>query len=241
MVTLRSALQLLKSYQSDKVLKSLEHFGIPSRNAYGITNPSIKLVARQIGKNHDLAVQLWHAGILEAMILASLIADPKRLTEFEMDEWITKIESWSVCDAVCGYLFCKTDFAYKKAMAWSYLKPEYEKRAGFVLMATLAVHDKKAHDEKLVPFFKRMEEEAFDERNFVRKAVNWALRQCGKRSLYLHEKALVAAENISNQNSKSARWIASDAIRELNSVAVLKRLNLKASKVKNTQKSTFGF
>jgi len=181
-------------------------------------------MAKEIGMNHNLANRLWGSKIHEARILASLISNPEMVTEEQIEKWAKDFDSWDVCDLCCGNLFDKTKYAYKKAVEWSSRDEEFVKRAGFVLMATLAVHDKKAQDEDFLKFFPLMIREATDRRNFVKKAVNWALRQIGKRNLNLNKKAIKTAKEIKIIESKSARWIASDAIRELESESVQKRL-----------------
>jgi len=181
-------------------------------------------MAKEIGKNHLLAQRLWNSGVHEARILAGMIDPPEEVTEKQMERWVMDFDSWDVCDQVCSNLFDRTKFAHKKAMDWSKRGEEFVKRAGFVLMATLAVHDKEAGDKEFLKFFPIIKREARDERNFVKKAVNWALRQIGKRNLHLNQKASKTAKEIQGIDSKSAKWIASDAIRELTSETVQKRL-----------------
>jgi 3-methyladenine DNA glycosylase AlkD len=154
-----------------------------------------------------------------------MIDDPQRITADRLDRWATEFDSWDLCDQCCNRLFSKTPFARQKAMAWAGRPEEFVKRAGFVLMAVLAVHDKKAPDKQFDPFFKRIKAEADDERNFVKKAVNWALRQIGKRNRSLNKKAIRVAEEIRQFESKAARWVARDALRELRSENVQKRLS----------------
>jgi 3-methyladenine DNA glycosylase AlkD len=202
-------------------------FGINPKNTYGISMPVIRKMAKEIGKDHRLALKLWQSGIHEARILAGLTDKPQKVTEKQMEAWVKDFDSWDVCDQVCGNLFDRTPFAYQKAVEWSSRPEEFVKRAGFVLMATLSVHDKKAVDQKFGPFFRLIQKEATDERNFVKKAVNWALRQIGKRNLALNKKAILVAKKIQKMESRSARWIANDAIRELMSPAVQKRLQKK--------------
>jgi 3-methyladenine DNA glycosylase AlkD len=158
---------------------------------------------------------LWQTGIHEARILASIIADPRLVSPELMEEWVNDFDAWDVCDQVCGNLFDQTPSAYEKAMEWAQREPEFVRRAGFVLMAELAVHDKRATDEAFLPFFPLIQQYASDERNFVKKAVNWALRQIGKRNSHLRAVAMEWAHGIKQLDSPAARWIASDAIREL--------------------------
>jgi 3-methyladenine DNA glycosylase AlkD len=183
-------------------------------------------MAKEIKKNQALSLELWETGIHEARLLAGFIGDPKQVTEKQMDEWVADFDSWDVCDQVCMGLFDKTSFAYKKVVEWSGRKEEFVKRAGFAMMAALAVHDKKTGDEAFLGFLPIIERESTDERNFVKKAVNWALRQIGKRNRGLNKKAIETAKRIETQNpnSKCTRWIAKDALRELSSAAIQKRL-----------------
>jgi 3-methyladenine DNA glycosylase AlkD len=185
-------------------------------------------MARKIGKNHKLAQQLWSTGILEARGIAALVDEPSRVTEKQMEQWVKDFDNWAVCDRCCMNLFDKTIFAWKKAVEWSRRKEEFEKRAAFSLMAVLAVHDKKAEDKRFLSLLPIIRREAVDDRNFVRKAVNWALRQIGKRNLALNKKAIQTAKEIQGLDSRSARWIAADALRELTSVAVHRRLTRKS-------------
>jgi 3-methyladenine DNA glycosylase AlkD len=202
----------------------MARFGIVTENALGVSVPNLRKIAKQAGKNHDLALELWRTGIREARILAGMVERPDAVTEKQMDSWVKDFNSWDLCDQFCGNLFDKTGFAHGKAIEWSQRDEEFVKRAGFVLMATLAVHDKQAGDSVFAAFMPFIRLGAFDERNFVKKAVNWALRQIGKRSLRLNRAAIKTAKKIKKLDSKSARWIASDALRELQSEAVQARL-----------------
>ena len=214
----------LKSLANPDAVKGMARFGISAKNTYGVSIPNLRKMAKEIGMNHDLAKRLWDSKIHEARILASMIGNPKMVTEGQMENWAKDFDSWDVCDQCCGNFFDKTIFAHKKAVEWSFREEEFVKRAGFVLMATLAVHDKKAEDENFLKFFPLMIREATDDRNFVKKAVNWALRQIGKRNLRLNKKAIKTAKKIKTIESKAAKWIATDAIRELESESVQNRL-----------------
>jgi len=217
-------LRKLKSLSNSKAVEGMTRFGINPKNTFGVSIPDIRKMASEIGKKHELALQLWSSEIHEARILAGMIDDPKLMTEKQMEEWAKDFDSWDVCDQVCSNLFDKTKNAYEKAIEWTKSEKEFVKRAGFVLMACLAVHDKKANDNNFVKFFPLIKKESVDERNFVKKAVNWALRQIGKRNKNLNTKAIATAEEIQKIDSKSAKWIASDALRELTSKQVQKRL-----------------
>jgi 3-methyladenine DNA glycosylase AlkD len=200
-------------------------FGINSNNTYGVSIPNLRKMAKEIGKNHELAQQLWESEIHEARILASMVDDSKMITEKQMEDWVKNFDSWDVCDQVCMNLFDKTKFSYTKINEWSKRNDEFIKRAGFALIACMAVHNKDIKDKdfiKLLPIIKR---ESTDDRNFVKKAVNWALRQIGKRNINLNKEAIKTAKEIQKIDSKNAKWIANDAIRELTSKNVQKRLN----------------
>jgi 3-methyladenine DNA glycosylase AlkD len=214
----------LKKKGNPRNLEGMARFGINTKNAYGVAIPELRRLARNIGMHHSLAADLWDSGVHEARILAGYIDDPLRVTDRQMEEWVHDFDSWDVCDQVCGNLFDRTDFAHRKAMEWSSRKEEYVKRAGFVLMACLAVHDKRAGKAAFEKFFPIMVRECKDDRNYVKKAVNWALRQIGKRSMALNREAISVAETIAKVDSPSAKWIASNALWELRSEAVQKRL-----------------
>ena len=224
----------LKSRANPKNVEGMARFGINPKNTLGVSMPELRALAKRTGTNHALALRLWDSGIHEARILAGLIDDPLLVSEKQMDAWIKDFDSWDVCDQVCSSLFDQTPFAYAKAFEWSKRKGEFEKRSGFVLMAALSVHDKKAADSKMEKFLPVIKRESVDGRNFVRKAVNWALRNIGKRNKSLNRSALKTAREIAKLDSKSARWIASDAIRELESPAVQKRLDKKAKPKKRS-------
>jgi 3-methyladenine DNA glycosylase AlkD len=208
-------IKLLKTQRNERNIAGMARFGINSKGTLGISTVYLRVLAKKIGKNHKIATQLWKSGIHEAKILAAFVGEPEKVSEAQMNEWIKDIDSWDVCDQVCGNLFDKTPFAHRKAKELSRRKSEFEKRVGFVLMATLAVHDKKAPDEKFLSFLPLIEKHSSDERNFVKKAVNWALRQIGKRNLVLRNEALKIAVKLKKSDSRSARWIGSDAYREL--------------------------
>jgi len=207
----------LRSHKNPKNIAGMARFGINSKNTLGVSIPILRSLAKEIGRNHDLALALWKTGIHEARILAGLINDLKKESSRQMDEWIHGFDSWDVCDPVCMNLFDKIPYAFEKAQVWTSHNQEIERRAGFVLMAALTVHDKSASDDAFVTFFPFIEKYANDERNFVKKAVNWALRQIGKRNHVLCKRAIKLSEKLKKREDKSARWIGSDAHRELTS------------------------
>lgn len=193
----------------------MARFGIRSRKVLGIAAPELRAMAKAIGRDHKLALGLWQSGVFEARLLATLVDVPAEVTPEQMEAWASEFDNWAICDGACGNLFDRTPWAYAKAAAWSKREEEYVKRAGFSLMAYLAVHDKKAGDAKFRPFFGAIRRACTDERNFVKKAVNWALRQIGKSRAGLRDEAIELAQEIREVESRAARWIAADALREL--------------------------
>jgi len=217
----------LKSLSDPKAVEGMAKFGITPKNAYGVSIPDLRKLAKKIGKNHNLALQLWGIDTRETRILASMIDEPDLVTEEQMESWVKEFDYWEICDQVCMNLFAYTKFAYGKALEWSKRKEEFVKRAGFALIAWLAFKDKKADDAKFEEFLMAIKEESTDDRTYVKKAVNWALRQIGKRNLNLNKKAIEVAREIQKKGSKTARWIARDALRELTSKKVQERLKKK--------------
>ena len=217
-------LERLKSLSDAKAVEGMAKYGITPEKAYGVSIPELRRIARKVGKDHGLAQRLWESDIRETQILASMIDEPETVTEDQMGSWVKEFDYWEICDQCCMNLFEKTKFAYRKAAEWSSNDREFIKRAGFVLMARLAVGDRKADDREFIKFLPIIKRESTDNRNFVKKAVNWALRQIGKRNLALNEMAIKTANEIQQMDSTSARWIASDALRELTGEAVQNRL-----------------
>jgi 3-methyladenine DNA glycosylase AlkD len=226
--TKAAVLRELKALANPKVRAKMAYFGVNVPKAHGISVPVLHKFAKQIGKNHQLARQLWNSGIHEARILATLIGESEKVTAAEMERWARDFDSWDVVDAACCYLYAQARPAWSKATKWSRRREEFVKRASFSLIAYLSYKDKTASDDRFVRFLRVIEREAYDERNFVKKAVNWALRNIGKRNVRLNREAIRAAERIRRQGSRAARWIAADALRELNSAAVQARLRRKA-------------
>ncbi len=220
----KAVLDTLRSLGDPQAVAGMARFGIDVPDAWGVSAPKLRNFAKEIGKDHKLAAQLWGSGVHDARLLATLIDDPAKVTPRQMERWVRDFNSWGLCDAACGCLFDKTPYAPDMAIEWTGREAEYVKRAGFVLMATLAVHDKQAPDERFEKFLPYLVEHATDERNFVKKGVNWALRQIGKRNRRLNKLAIRTAKEIHKLDSSSARWIASDALRELTSEKVKKRL-----------------
>ncbi|MBA3829055.1 MAG: DNA alkylation repair protein [Taibaiella sp.] len=196
-------------------LAGMQRYGIDTAHALGISMAAIRLYAKHIGKDHDLALALWDSGLHEVRILASMVAIPALVTEQQFDKWVADFYSWDLCDQVCGNLLDKTSFVLDKIKEYVKREEEYVKRAGFVLMATYCVHNKKAPDAVFLSFLPLIEKGADDDRNFVKKAANWALRQIGKRNAALLPKVIATAERILLQKTPSAKWIARDTLREL--------------------------
>jgi 3-methyladenine DNA glycosylase AlkD len=218
-------LETLKKLEDPKNVAGMARFGIKPAVALGVSKPALRMLAKNLGRHHDLAQELWASGVHEAMVLASMIDDPAEVTADQMDAWANSFDNWDICDQCCLNLFRKTAFAYEKTEDWTAIDREFVKRAGFVLMASLAVHDKKASDGKFKRFLSIIEREASDDRNYVRKAVNWALRQIGKRNADLRQEVIEVALGLQQVESKSARWIGSDALRDLTSDAVRRRVS----------------
>jgi 3-methyladenine DNA glycosylase AlkD len=202
----------------------MARFGIAVERRLGVPVPDMRRIAKETGKDHTLALRLWKTRIAEARIVASMIASPEELTQRDMDRWAREFNSWDVCDQVCMNLFEKSPFATRKIFEWSQRNEEFVKRAAFALIACLAWHNKKATDPTFVAFLPLIKHAATDDRNFVKKAVNWALRNIGKRNARLNKAAIKTAKEIQRIESGSARWIAADALRELEGEATQHRL-----------------
>lgn len=224
MASVTDVLDRLQSKAKPEQLEGMAKYGMTVEKRLGVSIPDMRKLAKEVGRDHKLALDLWRTGIAEARILAGMVGDPAKLTDEQMEEWVKDINSWDVCDQVCMNLFEKNQLAWQKIIDWSEREEEFVKRTAFSLMACLAWHDKKASDEKFIELLNVITRAATDERNFVKKAVNWALRNIGKRNLNLNKAAINTAKEIQRLESKAARWIAADAIRELESEAVQIRL-----------------
>ena len=205
-------------------VEGMARYGIRTDHAVGVTVTELRRLARGLRPDHELAAALWTSGVHEARILASLVDEPALVTEAQMDAWVSTLDSWDVCDAVCGNLFDRTPFALDKAVEWAGREPEFERRAGFALMAWASVHRKDLPDQAFASLLPTIRESSTDDRTYVRKAVSWALRQIGKRSPGLNAKAISTAERIGRIDTRASRWVARDALRELQSDAVQERL-----------------
>ena len=209
---------ILAEFQKHANMKNVEgqaRYGIRPGTNLGISQPVLRSLAKKIGKDHKLAIELWKTNIHEARHLASMIADPIALTEQLMERWVKDFNSWDIVDGCCSNLFRKTPYAFDKAEQWCKREEEFVKRAGFSMIAYLAVHDKKAADSRYEEFFPYIYKYSVDSRNMVKKAVNWAIRQIGKRNERLCKKTIALAKKIQQRDDSSSRWIAADALREL--------------------------
>lgn len=225
---LNAILKQLKSLGTDKNLAGMARFGIATEKAFGVPHPALHAIAKQHRRDHALAQELWDSGYHEARLLAAFVDDPKQVTKTQMDAWVRDFNSWDICDTVTGHLFEPTPYAFDKAHQWTRSKREFVRRAGLAMMAWLAVHRKQEPEDTFLGFFPAIEAVAEDERNFVKKASSWALRQLGKRSQFLNKQAVAAATRIARaaeaNGSKAARWVAADVLREITSDKTLARL-----------------
>ncbi len=227
METVEEVMQELGSKANPDQIEGMTRFAIVGDHRMGVSVPDMRKIAKAVGKNHELALELWDTGVPEGMIVAGMIAEPDKLTDEQMEDWVVDINSWDICDQVCMNLFEKTPLAEKKIYEWSLREEEFVKRTSYALIACLAWHDKQAGDEEFIRYFPLIVAGSTDERNFVKKAVNWALRNIGKRNQNLNEQAILCARQIHEIDSKSARWIASNALRELESEKIQERLRKK--------------
>lgn len=223
MTSATDILEQLEAKADPEKLAGMTRFGMAIEQRLGVSVPEMRRIAKANGRDHELAIKLWKTGIAEARIVASMVAVPEKLTERTMDAWVKDFNSWDVCDQACLNLFSRTPLAHRKVIEWSGREEEYVKRAAFSLLACLAVHDKRATDKAFIAYLPVIERGATDERNFVKKAVNWALRQIGKRNRALNAAAIEAAKQIRHLDSKAARWVAADALRELEGERAQKR------------------
>ena len=218
-------IQILEENADPDALVGMARAGITPEQAYGVKIPILRKIAKKTGRNSELAKKLWGKNTRETRILACMIENPQTITEVQAEEWVVEFDYWEICDQCIMNLFDRTEFTVKKIYEWTQREEEYVKRAGFALIARVAWSNKTKSDEEILEFLPLIIREANDERNIVKKAINWALRQIGKRNLFLNKEAIKTAEEIMEMESKNAKWIASDAIRELTSEAILKRLN----------------
>ncbi len=224
MTSVEEVIRKLNDRADPSQREGMAKYGMAVDKRLGVAVPEMRKIAKEIGRDHKLALALWETGISEAMIVASMIAVPDELTEDQMEAWVLDIDSWDVCDQVCMNVFEKNSLAWKKIVDWSQREDEFVKRAAYALIACLAWHDKQAHDEAFIKLLPVIEQGATDELNFVKKAVSWALRNIGKRNRNLHGVAMQTAEKLQTRDSRSAKWIASQTMRDLTSEATRRRL-----------------
>jgi 3-methyladenine DNA glycosylase AlkD len=220
MSALNRALKLLRGQARPNEVAGMARFGMDVQRRLGVSVPELRRIAKTLGRDHVLALALWDSGIPDAQILAALVAEPALFTSRQMDDWARRMQSWDVCDQACTRTFARSPLAWRKVKAWAPRRAEFVRRAAFALLAALAVHDKTAGDAQFIEALALIEAAAEDQRNFVKKAVNWALRSIGKRNAALNAAAIVTAQRLRTCDSRSARWIAADALCELASAAV---------------------
>jgi 3-methyladenine DNA glycosylase AlkD len=224
---MKTIIHRLEECGNADAVKGMARFGINPEKVFGVSMPDLRSLAKEIGVDHDMAGLLWKMKYRETMILSSLIDDPTLVDENQLNSMVKDFYDWEVCDQTIMNLMQKTPFAWDYAAKWCEREEEFVRRAGFVLIARLAVSEKEVSDDKFRVYFRYIKKHAVDERNFVKKAVNWALRQIGKQSILLNKEAIKLAEDLQTIESRAARWIAADAIRELKSPAVQQRLRKK--------------
>ena len=220
-MTTREALAWLKKKGTRRTVLGMARYGIVAKRAFGVPMGTLLTLRKKVGKDHDLAIALWASGWYEARLLASLVGDPARVTRRQMNSWAASFENWADCDTVCFNLFDRTPFAWERARQWVKSPREFVKRGGFVLMACLALHDKAAADKRFLALLPLIERGAGDERNFVKKAVSWALRGIGRRNRSLNAAAVAVAKRLAQSKQSAARWVGHDALRQLSRASAM--------------------
>ena len=228
--TVKNILSELHKSAQPANLDGMARYGMTTTNRLGINIPILRTLAKKVGTNHHLAIDLWRTGIAEARILAALIDDPQAVTSQQMEEWVADFDSWDICDQVCLNLFDKTPLVWVKIRAWAQREEEFVRRAAFALIAATAWHDKQAGDRVFIDLIPVIFAAAEDERNYVRKGVSWALRHIGKRNLTLNKHAIQAAEELVKQESRTAQWIGRDALKDISRESVLSRLRKRSDR-----------
>jgi 3-methyladenine DNA glycosylase AlkD len=225
-----AALAWLKRKSTKRDRENMPRFGIVARKAFGVSMANVRALAKRLGRNHELAASLWDTGWYEARMLASLVDDPALVTPAQMDRWCRDFDNWGICDTVCFHLFDRTPHAWRKVAQWSVRRNEFEKRAAFALIASLALHDKRAPDAPFLEGLRFITRAAADERNFVKKAVSWALRGVGQRNFDLNAAAAAVARQLAESPHAAARWVGRDALREFARPAVVRRLAARSAR-----------
>jgi 3-methyladenine DNA glycosylase AlkD len=221
---LKEVLAWLKRHGTQAARDGMARYAIPSDTAFGVSVGALKQLGKRLGRNHELAAALWETGRYEPRMLATMIDDPARVTSAQMDRWCREFDNWAICDTACFHLFDRTAHAWSKIAPWSRKRDEFGKRAAFALLWGLTVHDQRAGDGPFIEGLMLIEREAVDERNFVKKAVNMALRAVGKRNPALNAAAVALARRLADSEQPSARWVGKDALRELTGPSVTRRL-----------------
>ena len=219
-----SAITWLKRHSTKRTLDGMARYAIPSDKALGVSVADIRVLAKRLGRNHDLAAALWDTGVYEARMLTSFVDEPARVTPTQMDRWCRDFDNWAICDTLCFHLFDRTPHAWQKVAQWCGRREEFVKRAAFALLWGLTAHDKQAGDERFIQALRLIERAASDDRNFVKKAVNMALRAIGKRNLALNAAAVAVARRLADSHEAAARWVGKDALGELTTPGVIRRL-----------------
>ncbi|MFN0151796.1 MAG: DNA alkylation repair protein [bacterium] len=220
----REALAWLKRHSSKRTRDGMARYGIPSDNALGVTVADIQVLAKRLGRDHELAAALWETGVYEARMLTAFVDEPARVTPAQMDRWCRDFDNWAICDTLCFHLFDRTSHAWTMIAKWSARRGEFEKRAAFALLASLALHEKSTGDRPFAKCLPLIERAATDERNFVKKGVSWALRGVGRRSAALHAASVALARRLAESAEPAARWVGRDALKDLTKPSVLRRL-----------------
>ncbi|MGH9723134.1 MAG: DNA alkylation repair protein [Bryobacteraceae bacterium] len=220
----QAALSWLEQHSTTRDRENLTRFGITANKAFGVSMANIQVLAKRLGRNHELAAALWETGWYEARMLTSFVDEPARVTSAQMNRWCRDFDNWGICDTLCFNLFDRTPHAWAKVAEWSDKRDEFVKRAAFALLASLAGHDKSAGDEAFVESLALVERAAGDERNFVKKSVSWALRRIGRRNAALNAAAVAVARRLADSPQAASRWVGKDALRELTSPAVIRQL-----------------
>jgi len=228
----------LRRLATKKTRDGMARYAIPNDKAFGVLMGDLQNLAKQVGRNHDLALALWETGWYEARMITAFIDEPDRVTKAQMDRWCREFENWAICDTLCFKLFDRTPYAWSKVVEWSGKKDEYVKRAAFALLASLSGHDKTATDEQFLECLPLIERAASDERNFVKKGVSWALRGLGRRNIRLNKAAVELSERLANSSEASARWIGRDALKDLNGRVAQKQLAARKGTVKERKKKS---
>lgn len=228
----RSCLRWLERHATRKTRDAMARYGLPSDHALGVSMRDIQALGKEVGRDHALAAGLWSTGVYEARMLTSFVDEPARVTAAQMDRWCRDFDNWGICDTLCFNLFDRTPHAWSRVAAWSGKPAEFVRRAAYALLWSLSVHDKTAGDDRFLDGLARIERAAVDERHFVSKAVNMALRAIGKRNAALHAAAVDSARRLAGSPSASARWVGKDALRELTGPSVMRRIEASRRRAK---------